>query len=394
MLCPNQPREFASRKNDIHVRYSVLPSASCTVHIRQRRFSLLGYAGHDGNTADLLRTYAELLCEIGLCHRSEHLLRRLGSGKITRQLRVLGFHKTHPGRAARGEHGPSLLLRIRQSGQQFASLFHDGQIRGKIRVKNIVEADLLQRGHHPSFGSHMGRKAQRLTPGGPDRRCDLYDRNDLRICQNFENFPCIVPFPKRPRRTMRNALSADAAVRFLYGSVAGYIHRGSGTGILYVPDVKRLHLIADLHAAHAFDAFPKIPDQRKILVPGHFHDFLLIRNIYDSQIVRQLLQVTVSASYTGGAVAVVLGQDQFHIGPAHRTHFRGIGVQHHPFLHRIVAGSDQLYFPLHLHHADLARADFIDPFQIAQMRDHDPCGCSRLHDRCTFRHADPFVVNR
>ena len=284
---------------------------------------------------------------------------------MIRHLRILGFHEAHPGRAAGCEHGPALLLRVGKSGKQLVSFLHDGQVRGKVGVEYIVEADPLQGGHHAALRRHIGRQVQGLRPGCADRRSHLHHGHDLRVRQSAEHLRRIVPFSQRARGTMGDALTADAAVRFLNGTVAGHIHRGPGAGVLHIPDMQRLHLIADLHAAHALDAFPKIPDQREFPVPGHFHDFLFVGNIQNAQIVGELLQVAVAAAHAGGAVAVVLGQDQLHVGPAHGTHLGRIGEKHHSLLHRIVAGGDQLHLSLHLHNAGLTGADFVDSFQIA-----------------------------
>ena len=68
-----------------------------------------------------------------------------------------------------------------------------------------------------------------------------------------------------------------------------------------------LYLIAELYAAHAFDTFAEIPDQRETVIPRHFRNFFFIRDVNDAQIIGQLLEVTVSAPDAGGAVAVVLG---------------------------------------------------------------------------------------
>ena len=82
----------------------------------------------------------------------------------------------------------------------------------------------------------------------------------------------------------------------------------------------------------------------------------------------------------------MLGQDQFHVGPAHTSYLRRVGEHHHSLFHRTVAGCDQLTFPLHFHHADLAGTDFINIFQKTQMRHFysNTRGCT--HNTGSFRH--------
>ncbi len=67
---------------------------------------------------------------------------------------------------------------------------------------------------------------------------------------------------------MGDALTAQAAFRFLDAAVERNIYGCAGTGLLHVPYAQILHFITDLDAAHAFDAFIAFPDKRKLLIPG------------------------------------------------------------------------------------------------------------------------------
>ena len=75
---------------------------------------------------------------------------------------------------------------------------------------------------------------------------------------------------------MRDALATDGAVGFLDAPVVGYVDVRTGTRAFHVPDVHILHLVANLHAAHALDALGHVADQGEALGPVGLFDFSLI----------------------------------------------------------------------------------------------------------------------
>ena len=106
---------------------------------------------------------------------------------------------------------------------------------------------------------------------------------------------------------MGDALTAEAAVAVFNGNVAGNVYGSTGTGVLYIPDMQLLHLVANLDATHAFDAFLGIADERELLVPGSVDNIALIGNIVNAKVIGQSLQAAVAAAYAGSAHAVMLG---------------------------------------------------------------------------------------
>ena len=67
-------------------------------------FTLLSHTWHYRKSKDLIRRYAQFLSVECLHNRTEHLLRRLRSGQIFHQMRILGFDETDPTRTAGCEH--------------------------------------------------------------------------------------------------------------------------------------------------------------------------------------------------------------------------------------------------------------------------------------------------
>ena len=106
---------------------------------------------------------------------------------------------------------------------------------------------------------------------------------------------------------MGDTLTAEAAVTVLNGSIAGNVYGSTGTGVLHIPDMQLLHLVTNLDAAHAFDAFFGIADERELLVPGSVDNIALIGNIVNTKIIGQSLQAAVAAAHAGCAHAVMLG---------------------------------------------------------------------------------------
>ena len=67
-----------------------------------------------------------------------------------------------------------------------------------------------------------------------------------------------------------------------------------------------LNLVTNLNTAHAFDTFGRIANQRKVLIPWLSLDLGFIRIIKYVQVVGNLLQAAVAASWAGHAFTVML----------------------------------------------------------------------------------------
>ena len=284
MLGTDHPHEFSCGQYNIHIL-----SGSGALHIRKRSLSLLGYAGHDGDTADIIGINPFLLCKISLRHGTEHLLGGFCRGQIPQILRILLGHEAYPAGTAGGKHGPCVFPGITQPLQQFVSLFHNRQIRCEVGIKYIVKTDALQRCHHFALGSFLRIQSQFLSPCGSYRRCHLDYCDLLGIRQCLESLVCIVPFPQCSGRTMGNTLSTQCTVGAIDGLIIRHIYCGTGPGVLYIPDMHGLDFIADLYTAHTFNTFSGIPDQRERMIPGCLGNFLGKRYFQNSQIVGNLL---------------------------------------------------------------------------------------------------------
>ena len=190
---------------------------------------------------------------------------------------------------------------------KLAALLHNGEVGGKIRVKHIVKADLLQRRHHAAGAALLGREAEGLRPRHPHRRRHLDDCGDVRVRQRVQNGVGIVPGCQGAGGAVGHALPTECAVCVLQGTASGNIHRGAGAGTHHIPDVHSLNFIAHLNAAHTLDALAGLPNHGNVHVqpaPLRLHRIGLV---VDVQVMGQILQLAVPAADAGGAGGIVLG---------------------------------------------------------------------------------------
>ena len=158
---------------------------------------------------------------------------------------------------------------------------------------------------------------------------------------------------------MRDTLTAECTVCLADRAVAGDIDCGAGTGSLEIPDVKALNLVADLDTAHALDALFRIADQRECLIPRLFLKTLSKTAFLNVQIVCNLLERAVSASHTGGTLAVVLGEDHLNCQTAVKAYLRAVGVDDHALCNFGITRSQQAFLSLDLHYTDTAGTDVV-----------------------------------
>ena len=256
-------------------------------------------------------------------------------------------------------------LTLLQAGNQFGRFLHNGQVGGEVGVKHIVEAQCPQGGGHPVDGGQLPGQAQRLAPGRPHGGGDLHHSDLLRVGQRVEGLLGVVPLPQGAHGAVGDALAAEGTLGVLDDPVVGDVDGGASAGAGQVPDVQALHLVADLDAAHTFNALLGVPIQGEGGGPGGplaGGQLGFVGHRENAQVVGDGLQAAVAAAHAGGALAVVLGEDQLHVHPAGAAGAGRIGMHHHALPHRVVAGGDHGVFALHLHTAHPAGGDFVDAF--------------------------------
>ena len=321
-------------------------------------------ARHDGDREDLIRIYAQLLRDIGLGDRAEHLLRRFRGRKVFHHIRILCLHETQPTRTTGSKHRPFVTVAVCQSFEEFASLFHDRKVCAVIGIENIVDADLFERTDQLAHSSVFIFQTDLFAPCCTDRRSDLYHRDDLRIRQRVIELAAIVAFAQCADRTMRDALTAERTVAFLERLIIFETDRRPIAGTDQRPNTHTLHFFTDLDAPHALHTLGGVAHQRQISIPtAHFRGIGVIRHD-DADIVRDRLQRTVSALGTARAVRVMVGKDQLNVDLSGPSDTRTVSQDLHAFFTDCVAGSHQFIHSFDLYKTDTTGADLVDIFQV------------------------------
>ena len=379
---------LAGGEHHIHV-----PAGARVIDSRHSALIFLGGAGHHGDDPELGGVGADLLGKIGFGYRTEHLLGRFGRAELGDQLGEFQLQKPHPAGAAGGKHGPLIGIGVFQTLQKLAAFLHNGQVCGKIGVKHIVHTQCAEGGGHALFGGLLLGKAQAFAPGGAHRRRDLHDGDNVRIGNVPEHLLGVIPLPQGAHGAVGDALSAQGAPGILDAEAVPNAHGGAGAYALHIPDAHVLDLFTGADAAHALDALGIFTNQGIALVPLDVPRLFFIGEREDVHVVGQPLQSTVAAADAGGAVTVVLGQDQLHVDLAGLAGTLAVGVDHHALFHIGVAGGAQAVTALHLHHADPASADLVQVLEIAQGGNVDAQTVGSLQNGPFFWNGDFFLVD-
>ena len=116
---------------------------------------------------------------------------------------------------------------------------------------------------------------------------------------------------------MGNTLTAKGTIRMMNASSVKGSDMGMLSGSKGIPDMHGLHLIANLNTTHTLNTFIVITNQRIAFFPRQFLFRIVILFIQlriQRKVDAKILQLTISASHTGGTISVVLAHNQFQIG--------------------------------------------------------------------------------
>ena len=113
----------------------------------------------------------------------------------------------------------------------------------------------------------------------------------------------------------------------------------------------------------------------------------------------KLVKLAVSASCTGQAGLVVVGEDKLESCLSALDNLRGVGEDFHSVVYGVNARSDKASRALNLDNADTAGADCVDFFEIAQRGNFNSRKSRRLKNGRTlgnsvFRAVDFYINHR
>ena len=152
--------QFPRRDADIGIAdFRFIPEEAGSAQFRTADFGFLRRARRDADVDDLLGVDVLLLGEIGLDDRAEDTDGALRRRQMLEQVRIEGFRKFDPCRAAAGELRNRDFFRL-QAVQEFRRFFHDGQVGTEIGIEDIVRTECTQGCDHLSFDERTGVHAE------------------------------------------------------------------------------------------------------------------------------------------------------------------------------------------------------------------------------------------
>ena len=195
---------------------------------------------------------------------------------------------------------------------ELVGLFDDGQVGGKARVVDGLEAHPLEGRHDPADLHAARRHAERFAQRHANGRRDLGHDRFLRVVQRL---PDLFDFQARrqgPGGANRRAETAVHALNVFEVLAEGGNDAGRRAAEGKVDHAHPLDLFAGPHAVAAQDALVRIADQRDAGIIDRLRFVGGAKpHVVDSQAARQILKLAVGALGTGRAILLVVGQDQF-----------------------------------------------------------------------------------
>ena len=320
----DHPDKFPGRQNVVHVLETGIS------HLRPSRLKLLGGAGHDGDADDLAGVDGVLLSEVGLHQGSEHLLRRLAGGDELRHVGEVGLHKLDPPGRAGGDQGerPTGL----DPSHQFRPLFHDGQVGAEVGVEDIVEADLFQGGVHLPYRHVPGFHAELLGKADPDGR-SLLDNHDLLGIENgVPNLFDFADLPEGAGGTEGCTLAAVHAGAVTETLPEEGVNVNLDASVDKVDGVDGLDIVTNRDTTSAGDTLFRISRHGNACLIELFiaDDFGEAVHIH-AHVVGQVLKFTLAVGGAGGALNIMVGEDQLDQGLSILTKLFTLGLDDDPF---------------------------------------------------------------
>eukprot|EP00906_Rhabdomonas_costata_P020238 RCo029412 len=251
-LHPEELRELPCGEDGIHVTFAVLQQLAAVDLV------LLGHTGHHAHRENILRVDGELLRPVRLDGGTHHHLGRAASREVGNELGIPLLNQVNPGRAARRKHGegPTIL----QALQKLRALFHDGQVRGEVRVEDVRESRGMGRAHQLPCRDGAWGGPKQLGNGDAGCRGTLENHNLLSLL-GLQDVLNVVLFHNGTRGAENCALPAEDAVRL--GEILPIVSGGVLEALILhagLQDVHALLVRARPHTPSAGDAEVVVAD--------------------------------------------------------------------------------------------------------------------------------------
>ena len=214
------------------------------------------------------------------------------------------------------------------------------------------------------------------------------------VVQGLPDVLDLVLLGDRAHRANRRALPALHAGHGVQVVIEGRADDRFEAAVLREQRAHVLPFAADRHAAAALDALAVVAHQgRRGGVDPLAGLFAGEGDFADAQFGGQGLQLAVVVAVAGLALAVVLGEQQFHHQPPRVANAAAVGGDLHALGGGHGAGGGQVPRSLDFDDAHPARADVLHPFHVAERGNADPDRLGRLEDGRAFGNLDELVVD-
>ena len=252
----NHLSKFAGGQNNIDILIAG------RIHLRSLAFIFFGDTRHYRYYKHFLSRNPHLICIIGLCNRTKHLLWRFAGGNVIQQVRVVLLHKVNPARATGGNHRQRAS--IFHPVEQLIAFLHNGQVGRKVGVEYLIKTQTSERSNHLAGCNCASFHSKLFTDCNTNSRSGLNDDKFIRVVDGIPNSLGVVLFIQCADWANCHTLSAVDTRRFrerlFKGGSDFKIDRTTGEA----DGIGRLNRLTSLHTASATNTLGHIAYQRRI----------------------------------------------------------------------------------------------------------------------------------
>jgi len=203
----------------------------------------------------------------------------------------------------------------------------------------------------------------------------------------------IVLFGDGANRANARALAAEGAVKIIERLAIGGSDGHGMASAHHFQDIYALDGLADVDASAAFDATVGVADQSGVVDIDRLRVVNGFESVdVDAELVGQRLQFAVEVFRTGGAVGIMVGENQFGDRLPGVQDPGGVGSYDHALADRRRAGSHKPFLAFDLHGADPAVGFDSKVGIVAQGGDFDIVFLGRVKDGSSLFDGDIDIV--
>ena len=390
--------ELAGRQDDI----GILATAGLHVLVA-RNLVLLSRTRHDRSYVDIIARDGVLLGPVCLRESGEHLLRRLSRREVLGEIGSVLLHPVGPrGAAARDERE---LTARGEALDELGTLFHDRDVGGEVRIKDLVEAEHAKSRIYLTGRKLTGLHAESFAESNADGGSDLNDASLGRVTESLPDLGRLVILVNRADWAVGRALTALDAGRLGELDVGSGSHNSLFAAADELESPYVLHLLAHLGTTAALDALVGIEnDRRRGVVDVAMDDFLRERDVADAEVGGDILKFAGAGTRALQTVGRMVREDELENGLADLDDVGIVGQNLHTLGRFGAAGAKKLRRRYELtgfsaarkeltNDADTATRTGLEIGMVAERGDLDVSGLRGREDRGALGNRNGLAVD-